>query len=453
MKIKKLFCLFTTAIVAFSVFAGNVFAYYDGTTPYDDAPRTKIGSFTYILKQNVQYGLVKVPYSAAVTDIPNIKKVEIPEKVTYNGTEFLVTDVDIEDFYMSTQKKYSGVEEIVLPETVYNITSFVGFPNLKKMNIPKNTIIGRAEDFVYYDNYLDRYEKLIYTNEGLSRFYDDTFYFLNCPNLILSVDPNNPYYSYNNYMLLSKNGKDFYMNFNRSADIIIPDGVENIWDAGAFSDSRVHGYGFSHVHSVRLPNTLKILGWGVFHNSKISEITLPDSLKEIYGDEFSYSSLNSVKFGKDTTLIGVRAFKNCKNLKSLTIPEKVKFISSNAFKNCKGLKDVNIMSKNVGIEYAAFKNCTNLKSVTINGVKKIDGDVFANCKKLSKIVINNKKKAPKIDLFNSFNKAKKGIKIIVKKKKIAKELKKQLIKSKSGVKNAKIMVGKKVIYKVTAKTL
>ena len=82
--------------------------------------------------------------------------------------------------------------------------------------------------------------------------------------------------------------------------------------------------------------------------------------------------------------------------------------------------------------------------------RKFDADIFCNCKKLSKITINNKKKAPKLSYF-AFEKVKKGIKIVVKNKKIAKELKKQLKKSESGVKNAKIMVGKKVIYKVTVK--
>lgn len=449
MKMKKLFCFLAAGVIAISVFAGNAFSYFDGKTDYSKAPRTKIGSFTYLLKQNVQYGSVKIPYSATVTGIPNIKKVEIPAKVTYNGTEFSVTDVDLEDFYLSPQKKFGSVEEMILPETIYNITSFVGFPNLKKLNIPQNTMIGRAEEFIYYDVPYT-YEHLNYNNQGFSHFYYDTFYFLNCPNLILSVDSRNPYYSYKDYMLLSKDGKDLYMNFNRSTDIMIPDGVENIWDAGAFSDSKIHGYGFSHVQSIKLPNTLKAIGWGAFYNSKITEITLPDSIEEVYGDVFSYSAINSVTFGKNTTLIGKRAFKNCKNLKSVTIPETVKYICSSAFQNCRGLKNVNILSKNVEIDFSAFKNCTNLKSVTINGVRKIDADIFCNCKKLSKITINNKKKAPKLSYF-AFEKVKKGIKIVVKNKKIAKELKKQLKKSESRVKNAKIMVGKKVIYKVTVK--
>lgn len=449
MKKKKLLCLLVTGVIAISSFAGNAFSYFDGRTEYSKAPRTKIGSFTYVLKQNVQYGSVKIPYSATITGIPNIKKVEIPAKVTYNGSEFSVTDVDLEDYYLSPQKKFDSVEEMILPETIYNITSFVGFPNLKRLNIPKNTIIGRGEEFVYYDVPYT-YEHLIYNNQGFSHFYEDAFYFLNCPNLILSVDSRNPYYSYKNYMLLSKNEKDIYMNFNRNTDIIIPDGVENILDAGAFSDSKIHGYGFSHVKSIKLPNTLKTIGWGTFYDSKITKIVLPDSVKEVYGDVFSYSAIDSVTFGKNTTLIGKRAFKNCKNLKSVTIPEKVKAICSSAFQNCKKLKNVNILSDNVEIDFSAFKNCTNLKSVTINGARKIDADIFCNCKKLSKITINNKKKSPKLSYY-AFDKVKKGIKLVVKNKKIAKELKKQLIKSESRVKNAKIMVGKKVIYKVTIK--
>lgn len=71
-------------------------------------------------------------------------------------------------------------------------------------------------------------------------------------------------------------------------------------------------------------------------------------------------------------------------------------------------------------------------------------------------MIKNKKIAPKIScvkgmpdptfLYESaFSNTKKGIKFYVKNKKVAKSLKKQL--KGSGVRNAKILVGKKVVYK------
>ena len=50
MKMKKIFCLLSAGVIAFSAFAGNAFSYFDGKTDYSKAPRTKIGSFTYLLK-------------------------------------------------------------------------------------------------------------------------------------------------------------------------------------------------------------------------------------------------------------------------------------------------------------------------------------------------------------------------------------------------------------------
>ena len=80
MKVKRLFYLLSSTVLTVSIFSGNVFAYYNGTTPYYEEPKTAIGSFKYILKENVQYGSVKVPYSATVVDIPNVQRLSIMEQ-------------------------------------------------------------------------------------------------------------------------------------------------------------------------------------------------------------------------------------------------------------------------------------------------------------------------------------------------------------------------------------
>ena len=497
MKLKKLFCLLTTAVIAVSAFAGNAFAYYDGSTSYSDAPRTRIGGFTYILKENVQYGEnVKVPYSATVVDIPNVQKVEIPGKITCDGLEFLVTDVDLCGdmvLYPVKPNKYTNVEEVILPDTIYNITEFAYFPQILRVNIPKNTAIGRyySEGFVDYDYNQKKYivdRTIYYSDLGSKRVVFDDFtlsdqygYFSYCnTKLKLSVDPNNPYYSYKNDLLLSKDGKEVYMSFNESTNITIPDGVENLYSLG--------GYNFYHVKNVNLPDTLKYLGGGwssitkvtlpngleeigyeAFENSKLTKIVIPDSVKKIGERAFCGSNLKTIKFGKNLTVIGngafracynlksvtipkkvkeieMSVFRDCKSLKSITIPKKVEKIYSSAFNNCKNIKNVKILSSEVDIWCRAFYNCAKLKSVTINNAEKIDQRAFNNCKKLSKITINNKKKAPKmVRLVYGFRNTKNGLKFVVKNKKIAKQLKKRLKGSK--VKNAKILIGKKVIYK------
>ncbi len=502
MKIKKFISLLTTAVIVTGVFAVNSFAYGN-----DNDSAYKSEGFTYALNEKVQYDSVNIPYSATVTEIPNNKRVEIPQKVTFNGIEYTVTNLELDGCYFVTtgsrtteKNKYTNVEEIVLPETIYNIGYFSHFPNLAKMNLPQNVMIGREND----------YDTLIYKKEG---FYDleHISYFNLCPKLKLSIDQNNPYYSYKNDMLLSKDGKEVYMSFNHSTDITIPDGVEKLNSFG--------GYGFYHVKNIKLPDTLKQLriplrgitkinlpngleeiGYEVFANSKITKITLnenlkkigwksfygtkltkiiiPDSVKEIRDKAFACSNIKSVKFGKKLTSIGHNAFRNCKYLKSVTIPENVKEIEGDAFRNCKKLKNVKILSNNVkhvsynafrdckslesvfikggvSINSTAFYNCKNLKTVTMNSILKINSTAFYNCKKLSKVIIKNKDSAPMIvsaDI-RGFKNTKKGIKFVVKNKKVANQLKKQLSKKKikNNLKDAKIIVGKKVVYTINAK--
>lgn len=483
MKIKNYFCLLITLVISVTTATLSVRAsYFDGTG------EATIGDFRYILNYDIQYGSVKIPYSATVTDIPNIKKVEIPEKVTYNGTEFTVTDLDLDDVDNSMINKNSKIEEIVLPDSIYNIHYFHGFGNLKKINIPKNTVIGREPNNYYVGSF-------VYTNLGFNDL-SHMSYFEYCPKLRLSVNPNNPYYSYKNDMLFSKDEKKIYMSFNRNTDIIIPDGVEEIFNYG--------GIGFKHVKNVKFPNSLKYL-WAdcgsltnvslpngleilggtfegsefdkivipnsvtdihvsTFKGTKLTKITIPDNVKKIWDSAFASSAIKSVKFGKGLKTIGPKSFARCSNLKSVTIPKDLKNLDSWAFKACKKLESVKILSDNVKLGSRAFEKCPKLKKVSINKAKsisyhifsrclslktveiketsKIERGAFYNCKKLSKVKIGNKKKAPKIEK-RAFKNTKSGIKFYVKNKKVAKSLRKQL--KGSGVRNAKILVSKSCV--------
>ena len=95
-------------------------------------------------------------------------------------------------------------------------------------------------------------------------------------------------------------------------------------------------------------------------------------------------TLNYVK----VTRIGWEAFRNCKELTSVTIPEGVTHIDVHAFDNCTGLKSVSLPSSLKDIGYAAFGGCVALESVTIpNGVRSIAADAFNGCRKVKSLVI------------------------------------------------------------------
>ena len=426
MKIKKLMCLFTTASIFAGLFLSIPTVY--STMPPNEENKTKIGDFSYTFKENVQYGSVKIPYSATVVEFPNIQKVELPSKVTYNGNQYVVTDINTYGGYYVIKNnsylfkcKYSNIEEIVLPDTIYNITDLYGFSNLKKINIPKSTVLRSSKKYSSENYYYDAE----YTG-GLS----------GCPKIKLSVDPENPYYCYKNDMLLSKDGKTLFISFNPKNNIEIPSGVETLLYRG--------GYGFELVENVKFPDTLKYIGDYTFYESKLTKVTFPNSVKDIKDSAFSGSEIKTINFGKNLSCIGMSAFRNCKNLKSVTTPKKLKKIDYYAFEKCNSLKKVKILSNNILIQDEAFAGCRKLKTVKISSAKKIETEAFSGCKMLSKVTINNKRKAPKI-VYNAFKNTKKGIKFYVKNKRVAKSLKKQL--KGSGVRNAKILIGKKVVYK------
>ncbi|MBQ6137453.1 MAG: leucine-rich repeat protein, partial [Kiritimatiellae bacterium] len=94
------------------------------------------------------------------------------------------------------------------------------------------------------------------------------------------------------------------------------------------------------------------------------------------GDVTIPPTLNYIK----VTKIGQSAFKYCKELTSVTIPEGVTYLDTWAFDSCGGLKSVTLPSSLKEIGYAAFGKCMALKSVTIpNGVKSIRADAFNGC--------------------------------------------------------------------------
>ena len=80
------------------------------------------------------------------------------------------------------------------------------------------------------------------------------------------------------------------------------------------------------------------------------------------------------------TAIEEKAFSNCKNLTSVTIPDGVTSIGEDAFRNCTGLLSVIIPASVTNIGECAFIYCEALTSVTIpENVTNIEGMTFYRC--------------------------------------------------------------------------
>ena len=134
------------------------------------------------------------------------------------------------------------------------------------------------------------------------------------------------------------------------------------------------------------------MGDNVFKDcTDLASVTIGDRVPSIGKWAFyGCSSLTTVNIGYSVKTINNRAFSNCIALTSITIPNGVTTIGGNAFNGCSALTSITISNKVTTIDDGAFKGCSRLASLTIgNTVKTIGGMAFSDCSSLASVTIPN----------------------------------------------------------------
>jgi len=117
----------------------------------------------------------------------------------------------------------------------------------------------------------------------------------------------------------------------------------------------------SGLVEVTIPTTLQYY-FGAFGNcNRLERVIFEDGIKEITGT-VSGSSVKEVVLPNSLVVIGKKAFMNCDELQSITLPDSVTTIDDSAF-YCSALTDIVL---NDGLKYIgkeAFMGCRQLKSI------------------------------------------------------------------------------------------
>ncbi len=112
------------------------------------------------------------------------------------------------------------------------------------------------------------------------------------------------------------------------------------------------------------------------------------------------TEIKSVSICSSVTEIGFSAFCGCSSLTSVTIPYGVKIIDSCAFSRCTSLTSLTLPNSVEGIYQQAFEKCTSLKSVTIpDSIKEISPCVFEHCTALESVTFPDSVKRIEWDAF------------------------------------------------------
>lgn len=301
--------------------------------------------------------------------------VNVPEKISYNGTEYTVIGVEGNAF----NNDFETVTEITVPNSVTSLggAAFANMDSLEKITIGNGVKSWGNKLAVNNDNL-----ETVIIAEGATLIGDLAF--RSCPKLANVTLPST----------LEKIGATAFA-FSAISELTIPASVKAI-GSDAFKDCP----SLKKVTILSVPETF---GTTVFQqNDALQTVVLPEGLKEIPQGTFRYNTaLKNINFPESLEVIGNYAFQGCTALETVTITKEMKSIVTNAFNGCTSLKNLTIEEGFAGsIGGYAFQGCTALESVKIPSTMETVGEsMFNMCSGLKEVTLSEGVKTLNISAF------------------------------------------------------
>ena len=281
-------------------------------------------------------------------NVESNKKIDVEESIKVSNIEYTITKIDDYAFY-----KCISITDVELPNTITSIGqhAFSGCSSLESIVIPNNVTCIEECTFLRCGKL-----KSITLPAGIKKFGSEAFvgcnelenvYYLGTIEEWLNIEfadsKDNPMHYADNFYMLDNNNEYYLL-----TELIISDTIKEI-TIKKFE-------GFKCVKKLIIPNSVESIEIGSFSEyTNLESITIPfvgvrkeDSRGETFGfifgnpgqdRNYSPKSLEEVIItgGEE---IGDSAFCFLDKIKSITIPNTVKFIGRDAFFKCLGLENI-----------------------------------------------------------------------------------------------------------------
>lgn len=127
---------------------------------------------------------------------------------------------------------------------------------------------------------------------------------------------------------------------------------------------------------------LTVIEAAAFKETKnLNTISLPDTIKTISKEAFYDSGIENIHLPENLRQIGTMAFARS-GLKDIVIPNKIKKLGEYAFYNCEELIEITLPESVTKISSGIFEDCYSLKTVNVPNVDTVCDHAFYNCKNL-----------------------------------------------------------------------
>lgn len=180
----------------------------------------------------------------------------------------------------------------------------------------------------------------------------------------ISLDPANDNLIYEDNVLFNKAKSELILYFDKSnTSYAVPEGVTKI---GSYAFNTPSGT--CPLTQIKLPESLKEIGMDTFSHSKIQNILIPANVEKMgFGAFSNCDNLKNAAFAEDSKLktLTTCTFYQCDNLVNVSLPQNLEVIGNSAFKNCYSLKNVKLPQNLKTIDSGAFEGCSSLKDLQI----------------------------------------------------------------------------------------